>query len=132
MQEIDYFDPFYKESFRHKRVGDLIKRELSDLLFKKIKDPRLINVTVTHVEMTRDLKRARIFVFDLSHKHTKEEVMQGIDRASGFMKKLLGERLSLRYMPKLSFYYDTAFEYSEKIERLLQVIKNEKRDESIS
>jgi len=106
---------------RSDRVSDLLHREIADLLLRRVKDPRVVGVTLTGVEVTTDLQHARVFfcVTGSSEKEAGEAAMEGLNNARGFMRQELGKRLHMRHLPQLSFHYDTSFEYGEKIERLL-------------
>ena len=107
---------------RQRRVGELLHEELGDLLQKKIRDPRLAFVTITTVEMSPDLRRAHVFVSSLGD---QEAMLAGLRHASGFLRRELGQRLSLRYIPDLTFHLDDSLERGERILRLLQEIKEE-------
>lgn len=115
---------------RADRVADLIKQELSGILRREAHDPRIANITVTDVKLTDDLRSARIYFVELGRDRLSEEVVQGLAKAKGFLKRELGRRLQLRYVPELSFFYDPSFEYGAKIEKLLKEIKkDEPKDE---
>jgi ribosome-binding factor A len=107
---------------RSDRVADLIQREIADLVFRRVKDPRITTVTITGVEVTPDLKHARIFycVMGTPTDEEKKSVADGLDQAKGFMRMELGKRLYMRSVPQLAFQYDSSFEYGEKIERILK------------
>lgn len=107
---------------RTNRISGLIQAEVSDLLLKKIKDPRLSLVTITGVKVSSDLKIARIyFCMGMeSSKRSQEEVLAGFKSAVGFMRRELGHHLKLKYVPALTFYYDDSFDYGNHIERILR------------
>ena len=110
---------------RADRVGGLILRELSSLLVTKIKDPRLNMVTITQVNITDDLRSARIFVSVVEGKERIDSVLAGLKSASGFLKNELSRRLELRYTPALKFIYDESFERAASLNRLLKTLDNE-------
>jgi ribosome-binding factor A len=114
--------PEYKRS---SRVADLLHQELAELLYRRIKDPRLNRITVTGVEMSDDLRHARIFYCLLGTEEEQQAVANGLQKASGFIRRELGGRLHLRYLPELDFRYDASFEYGAKIERLLKELHGE-------
>lgn len=115
---------------RADRVADLIKMEIAEILRREAHDPRIANITVTDVKLTDDLRSARIYVVELGKDRMSDEVGQGLAKAKGFLKRELGKRLQLRYVPELSFFYDPSFEYGSKIEKLLKEIKkDEPKDE---
>ncbi|MFH1672984.1 MAG: 30S ribosome-binding factor RbfA [Pseudomonadota bacterium] len=105
---------------RTNRISGLIQAEVSELLLKKIKDPRLSLVTITGVKVSSDLKIARIYFCMGSSKKSKEEVLAGFKSAVGFMRRELGHHLKLRYVPELAFYYDESFDYGYHIDRILK------------
>lgn len=107
---------------RSQRVASEIQRELAMVLFKHTNDPRLKSVLVTGVKLTADLKMARIYFHAPGDAQQREDVLAGLKSASGHIKRELGRRLKLRYMPELRFFYDDSFDYGEKIERMLKKI----------
>lgn len=116
------------EHKRSDRVADLLKQEIADLLLRRVKDPRLEGMTLTGVEVTNDLQHARIYycVMGQPTEEQKANAATGLNKAKGFMRQELGKRLHMRYLPHLTFSYDTSFEYGDKIERLLkEVMKDE-------
>lgn len=99
-----------KDYSRTQRVGDQMQRELAHLIQREIKDPRLGMVTVTAVEVSRDLSFARVFV-TLLGKDNAEEIQQSLDilsEASGFLRSQLGKAIRLRVIPQLQFKYDAS------------------------
>ncbi len=111
---------------RADRVGGLIRDVIADTLRKKIKDPRLDSVIVSGVKVSPDLKNARIyFVVSGKDEERIRNAEIGLQKASGFLKRMLGQELALRYMPQLNFFYDDSFDYGERIEELLKSIKTD-------
>ena len=105
---------------RIERVNNLIRREISELLQRQVKDPRLGNfVIVTEVSASPDLKHAKIFVSCISTKVKKQEMLNGLAAASGFLRNELARRLKLRRIPELSFQWDDSIERGT---HLLEVI----------
>ena len=107
---------------RADRVGGLIQQLLAELLQKDISDPRLQMATITEVKMTKDLRRARIFFTSAGGQELSEQTVQGFRSAAGYIKRHLGPRLGLRYMPELEFFYDESFDHGARIDRLLKSI----------
>jgi ribosome-binding factor A len=105
---------------RSQRVGDLILREVSDLLLRKVKDPRVREVTLTEVKVSRDLRNAYIYYSTFRHDEQKEQVQAGFESSKGFIRKEIGARLRLRYIPTIQFIHDISLEYGERMERLLE------------
>ncbi len=107
---------------RSDRVGGQIQKVLSDLLKKKIKDPRLETATITDVQMAPDLKLAYIY-YILNDKEKNKEAVEGFNSAKGFIKRKLAQQLGLRYMPQIKFFYDKSFDYGAHINSVLKTIK---------
>ncbi len=114
---------------RKERVADLIKKEVAEILQRKIRDPRLQGITITSVRMTDDLKEATIFYCDTFKKIDRAVVNAAILSASGFIRKELAGKVYLRYLPRLNFHYDDSFDYEERIESIIKTIKGEEGKE---
>jgi ribosome-binding factor A len=114
-----------KGSRRIERVADMIQHEISLLLLGRIKDPRLINVSVIQVIVTKDLRRAKIFysVYGDEQKATAAE--QGLSSARGFIRKHLADHLGLRVTPELVFERDLSLIRQEEMERLFKELHSE-------
>lgn len=110
---------------RVSRVGEQIKKELSQILQTELKDPRIGFVTVTGVEVTNDLSQAKVYLSVLGSDEQKEETLKALDKGQGFIRSELGRRIRLRYTPELIFKFDTSIEYGSHIEKLLQQINRE-------
>jgi ribosome-binding factor A len=110
---------------RADRVGEQVLKEISQLLLQGLKDPRLDDVVVTGVRMTRDLRIARTYFSISGGPDRIQQALEGFRSAKGFIKRELAGRLGLRYMPDLQFFYDESFDYGERIERILKNIKAE-------
>ena len=110
---------------RADRVSGLIQEVLSELLKKKIRDPRLAMATISSVKLSRDLKVARIYFTIYGDREKSEAAALGFESARGFIKRSLARRLGLRYMPDLKFFYDESFEYGSHIDQLLEKISTE-------
>jgi ribosome-binding factor A len=108
---------------RADRVGDVILQELAYLLQRKVKDPRLENITLTQVQVSADLRHARVFYSVLATDEMKVAVAAGLESARGYLKRELGRRLQLRYMPDIVFCYDDSLDHGSRIHRLLTELK---------
>lgn len=109
---------------RSDRVADLIKEEIASMILHgDIKDPRIGFVTITHVKMTPDLKEAKVYFSQIGSPKDKEASRQGLNNASGFVRRNLAKRISLRHIPSVSFFFDDSLEYSEHIEKVIKEIK---------
>jgi ribosome-binding factor A len=109
---------------RADRVSGQIQRALSDLLHKRISDPRLKNAAISEVKMSADLRLAKIYYTLPDKERARNDALAGFNSASGFVKRTLAQELGLRYMPALKFYYDESFDYGSKIDNLLKSLKN--------
>jgi len=107
---------------RADRVGELIMAEMSDILLKVVKDPRLQAVTITAVKVTDDLRNARIYFVEMGKDECGKEVEAGLSKARGFVRRELGHRLQLRFVPEIIFVHDKSFGYGNHIEKLLAEI----------
>ena len=108
---------------RSDRVSTRIREEISKVLMREVKDPRLSNITITDVKMNRDLKQARIYYCLLGDEEKKKDAEKGIKSALGFIKRELAGRLGLRYMPVLKFIFDESFDYGSRIDNLFESLK---------
>lgn len=108
---------------RAERVADQIRMEVADILMRKIKDPRVRSVTVTDVELTSDLRVARVFVTVMGTDAEEREIFAGLNRASGFVRGELGRRLTLRYLPEVIFVKDVSGPRGDRVLRLLDELQ---------
>ncbi len=113
---------------RSRRVGELIQRELATMLTREVKDPRLAFVSITAVDVTRDLGLAKVFYtiinanIDTDEKkqiENKQKVREGLDKASGFLRYELGQRVKLRVVPRLEFRYDESILRGAQLTQLI-------------
>ncbi|MGY0691601.1 30S ribosome-binding factor RbfA [Virgibacillus sp. FSP13] len=109
---------------RANRVAEQMKKELGDILSRKIKDPRVGFVTVTDVEVTGDLQQAKIFISVLGDEQQKHDTLVGLAKAKGFIRSEVGQRIRLRKTPELSFEFDEALEQGNRIETILRELNN--------
>ncbi|CEI84260.1 ribosome-binding factor A [Oceanobacillus oncorhynchi subsp. incaldanensis] len=105
---------------RAHRVAEQMKKELGDILSRKIKDPRVGFVTVTDVEVTGDLQQAKIFISVLGDEKKKQETLLGLAKAKGFIRSEIGKRIRLRKTPELTFEFDEAIEQGNRIDSILR------------
>jgi ribosome-binding factor A len=114
---------------RSERVSSKIREQISNLLMRDVKDPRIKNITITDVKMNNDLKKARIYYClagDESHKHNAK---MGLKSAMGFIKREMANRLDLRYMPELQFLFDESFDTGSRIDQLFEKISYATQDQ---
>lgn len=101
-------------------MADQIQMEVADILMRKIKDPRVHDVTVTDVELTGDLRIAHVFVTTMETGEAERNIFVGLSKASGFVRAELGRRLSLRYLPDVIFKKDVSGPRGDRIMQLLE------------
>jgi ribosome-binding factor A len=115
---------------RADRVAELIRADMSEIIGKEVKDPRLHSVTITSVKVTDDLRNAKIYFVEMGKDECSPEIKAGLAKAAGFIRRELGKRLQLRCVPELTFVHDTSFGYGNRIEKLLaQIAKPEDKED---
>ncbi|MGB3129597.1 MAG: 30S ribosome-binding factor RbfA [Dehalococcoidia bacterium] len=108
---------------RMARVNDVIRREISELLMREIRDPRLSGLlSVTEVDTSPDLRSAKVFVSVMGSEEEKKRVEQGLAAASGFLRRGLAERVTLRYIPELVFHRDESIERGSRLLELIDEV----------
>jgi len=108
---------------RQERVAPLVREEISTVVIYKMEDPRVKNITITRVKMTKDLKTARVYFSMMGTDKEVEDARKALTGAKGRFKKAIGENLELRYTPELEFFFDQNIEHADRIERILNEIK---------
>ncbi|HET7521912.1 MAG TPA: 30S ribosome-binding factor RbfA [Bacillales bacterium] len=114
---------------RTNRIAEQMKKELGDIIGRKLKDPRIGFVTVTDVEVTGDLQQAKVFLSVLGDNEGKEETLEGLEKAKGFIRSEIGSRIRLRKVPELEFRWDRSLEHGARIEELLHDINADENRE---
>lgn len=114
---------------RINRISEEVKKVVSELIYNGLKDPRIKPMTsVTHVEVTRDLRFARIYISVLGNKEEKEESIKGFENAKGFIRKEIGNRIDLRYVPEPLFYLDESIEQAIYMSKLIDEVNKENHE----
>jgi len=111
-----------REFSRTNRIGQLVMRELAQMIQHEVSDPRVGLVTVSHVEVTSDMKYAKVFVTRLNGVDSEQDIdecLQGLKRAAGFLRKNLAGRVELRNIPELRFQYDKSLEHGFNMDELI-------------
>jgi ribosome-binding factor A len=109
---------------RQRRVNALLREALSDLLRREVADPRLEFVTVTDVDTTSDLRQAHVYVTFLGTAEDRQSGMEALTKATGYLRRQLGQRVYLRYLPELTFHLDTSIEKGLHIDQILQSLEH--------
>ena len=101
------------------------------MLLKELKDPRIGFVTVTDVEMTGDLREAKIYVSVMGGEEQVKSSLEGLNSALGFVRREIGQRIRLRFTPEISFALDTSLDYGDHIQKLLLQVEGDKNDNHV-
>jgi ribosome-binding factor A len=115
---------------RLQRIADRYREELSEMLIMNVADPRLSGVTITDVKVDRELTFADIYVSAVEGRERKEEILQALGHARGFLRSSIADRVELRVHPQLRFHWDMTPERADKIDRL--IFEMHKDDEKIT
>ena len=111
---------------RVERINDLLRSELSELIGRTMKDPRLAGlVSITEVETTSDLRHAKVFVSVFGSEEERQSSLSALRNASGFLRREVAQRIVLRHMPELDFRLDSSLEHGDRILRLLRQVADE-------
>jgi ribosome-binding factor A len=114
---------------RQRRVSEAIHRELSMLLMREVRDPRLADITITEVRVTPDLLIARVYYSVLGNAEQAKEAAIALESAKGYLRTQLAAQVRLRLAPDLAFYLDTSAEYGRHIDELLDQIAQDHKPE---
>lgn len=109
-------------SRRQLRVAELLQRELAEMVIFELRDPRLALVTITRVRVSPDLRHANVYITSLGDESETAQAIGGLTQATGFMRRLLGQRTDLRYVPDLAFHVDEGLVESRRINELLDTL----------
>lgn len=108
-----------REYERSRRIAGQLQRELSELICRQVKDPRVHLVTVTNVEVSRDLSHAKVLISVLGAEGPQPEVVDALNHAAGFLRHALGRMLKLRIIPELHFHYDDTLDRAARLDALI-------------
>ena len=112
---------------RQEKLGELIAVELSELLRTRVKDPRVGFASITHVEVSGDLRHAKVFVSVMGSPEEQAQTMKGLKKATGFLRHELASRLVLRFMPELVFKLDTSIAEGARVLDLIHKLEEEEK-----
>ena len=116
-------------SRRTKRISEAVKKEVSNIVLNDLNDPRISFVTITKVEVSSDLKKAKIFVSIIGNKTTQETSLYGIKCARSFIQGKVARRLNIKYSPILSFHIDDSIKKMAHLDRLISGVSDETDNE---
>ncbi|MBL7197849.1 MAG: 30S ribosome-binding factor RbfA [Candidatus Omnitrophica bacterium] len=112
---------------RREKVKEAIRQEVSSIIHDELKDPRIGFVTVTRTEVSPDLKYAKIYVSVLRKQESDTSTFKALESAKGYIRKLLAQRLKMRFTPEIAFKEDRSAEYSIYISKKIDELKNENK-----
>ena len=116
-------------SIRIRRIEERMRQELSAMLITEINDPRLAGISITDIKIDRELAYADIYVSSYEGHERAKEILQGLQNASGYMRRILSARIQLRTFPNLRFHWDPTPEKADHIESLLATLRNQSTTE---
>ncbi len=108
---------------RHDKITEAIRKEISSIIHEELKDPRLGFITIIRVELTPDFRYAKVFYSVLGKEEDYKKTKEALDSASGFIRRLIAQRIKLRLVPEISFREDRSCEYSIQIQKVLDEVK---------
>ncbi len=111
------------------RVEELLKRELSAILQRGLKDPRIGFVTVSRAKVSADLRHAKVFISVMGEDEARKKTMEGLASASGYIQRELGNRVKMKFLPRLEFVLDDSVDYGFHIMEILEKIEAEEKDD---
>jgi len=109
--------------YRMEQVNELLRQEIGKIIAEKVRDPRVQMVTVTGVDTSRDLHHARVYISVLEEQERLEPALEGLRRASGFIRKTLMDRINIRYTPDLTFLFDRGVARGDRVSRVLRQLR---------
>lgn len=115
---------------RQEKLGEQIAAEVSDLLRTRVKDPRVGFASITHVEVSGDLRHAKIFVSVMGEPDEKKNTIEALHHATGFLRHELAERLTVRFMPEIVFKLDNSIEQGAHILGLIRQLESQETSQA--
>ena len=117
---------------RPDRVAEAIRDELSQLIAREVHDPGVGFITLTRVKVSPDLQAARVYYTTMGDEKAQQETAKALKRATPFLRRQLGQRIRLRRVPEIAFFYDESIAQGDRIEQILQDLKAEASSRSTS
>ena len=114
------------EGKRSEKVADLIQREISLMLIRTVKDPRIGFITITRVEVSADCRMAKVYFSIAGTLEEREKSLEGLNSAKGYVRRELGRRIMLRYTPDIMFQFDPSIEYAIHIGEVIEQLRQDK------
>ncbi len=116
------------EGKRSEKIADLIQKEVSHMLVRTLKDPRIGFVTITKVAVSEDCRLAKVYFSVTGSSDERERSTDGLNSAKGYVRKELGRRIRMKYIPEIIFQFDPSIEYAIHIGEVIEHIKKERED----
>lgn len=113
---------------RQSRVGEQIREELAELIARQVHDPGIGFLTLTHVKLTPDLQQARVYYTTIGDDKARRETAKALQRATPFLRRMIGQRVRLRRVPELQFFFDESVEKQDRIEQILLDLERERAE----
>ncbi|PKL92788.1 MAG: ribosome-binding factor A [Candidatus Goldiibacteriota bacterium HGW-Goldbacteria-1] len=117
------------QGIRKQKVESLMKREISTIIMREVKDPRVGFVSVHSVSLTNDLKSAHVYISVMGDEDKKKKSLEGLQKASGFIRGQVGDAIKIRYTPEIIFKLDNSYEERLRVEGLFRQIEEEKKND---
>jgi ribosome-binding factor A len=111
---------------RTERVGEQLRSDIAELLTFTVRDPAIGFITITRVSVTADLQQARVYYTTMGDERARRETQRGLERASPMIRRHLGQRLRLRRVPELRFFFDESVGRQDRIEQILRELEEER------
>lgn len=111
---------------RLKKVQEELRHQISLIVQQELKDPRIGFVTITRVEVTPDLKAAKVYFTTIGPKESFEDTVNGLNSSTGFVRKLIGERIRIKFTPQINFIYDDSPKRQDRIDEIIDKIHKQK------
>lgn len=115
------------KSFRPARIAELLREEISEIIAYELNDRRIRPVTITHVKVSSDMRHARVYVSLLGSRQEADETIRQLNHAAGFIRSQLYPRLTMRFIPHLTFHFDDSLEKAERLEKLFAELDNSRQ-----
>jgi ribosome-binding factor A len=116
------------EGRRSDKIADLIQKEISQMLTRGLKDPRIGFVTITKVAVSEDCRTAKIYFSVAGSSEERERSTEGLNSAKGYVRKELGRRIRMKYTPEITFQFDPSIEYAIHIGEVIEQIRKEREE----
>jgi ribosome-binding factor A len=116
------------EGKRSDKVADLIQKEISQMLLRGLKDPRIGFVTITKVTVSEDCRTAKIYFSVVGSPEEREISTEGLNSAKGYVRKELGRRIRMKYTPEITFQFDPSIEYAIHIGEVIEQVRKEREE----